>query len=93
MSEKNYKTAWQMQKEFKPKIEDISKEFVLKNIKIPPCTYNINCKGIQDVIILDNHFDSICKCWPFSILSPNKNQLLYLNQLIIALKNFIFDLK
>jgi len=68
------------------------KEFIWENIKYPPCVCRPDCKGLQDVTVLGRHYDSICKCWPFSIKNPSEEQFTYLKKWILAIKDFIINL-
>ena len=72
---------------------DKTKEFVWENIKFPPCSCKIDCKGMQDITIIGKQFDNVCGCWPFSVMNPSGKQLVYLYEWIMAVKNFIADLK
>jgi len=70
--------------------DDDLKGFILDNIRGPVCV-NTGCKGVENVTIMGKGFDSVCGCWPHSVLNPGGAEFDCLKKLILAIKAYIAD--
>jgi len=72
------------------------KEFIWDNINPPyACSKKggtVRCRGLLDMTILGKPYKSICGCYSLVAKNPEGKTLEYAKELVLFIKNYIFDL-